>query len=78
MIDDVAVNKKKERLAALINVQTKITKEHYASMVGKNWMCYLQSGSADGKTSGWGRTMGAKEYYSLAMTPSQERFYTYG
>ena len=35
MIDDVAVNKKKERLAALINVQTKITKEHYASMVGK-------------------------------------------
>jgi tRNA-2-methylthio-N6-dimethylallyladenosine synthase len=35
MIDDVAMNKKKERLAALINVQTKITKEHYASMVGK-------------------------------------------
>jgi tRNA-2-methylthio-N6-dimethylallyladenosine synthase len=35
MPDDVAVNKKKERLAALIDVQTKITKEHYASMVGK-------------------------------------------
>jgi tRNA-2-methylthio-N6-dimethylallyladenosine synthase len=35
MPDDVAMNKKKERLTALIDVQTKITKEHYASMVGK-------------------------------------------
>lgn len=35
MTDDIALGKKKERLAALIDVQTKITKEHYASMVGK-------------------------------------------
>ena len=35
MTDDIALNKKKERLAALIDVQTKITKEHYASMIGK-------------------------------------------
>ena len=35
MIDDVPSEVKKERLAALIDLQTAITKEHYATMVGK-------------------------------------------
>lgn len=35
MPDDVAPGRKKERLAAIIDIQTEITKAHYASMVGK-------------------------------------------
>ncbi len=60
MADDVAIAQKKERLAALIDAQTKITRERYASMVGKE-MDVLFTERQRGREKLWmGRNIGCK------------------
>ena len=61
MPDEVTLGRKKERLAALIDAQTKITKERYASMVGKE-MDVLFTERQRGREKLWmGQDIGCKK-----------------
>jgi tRNA-2-methylthio-N6-dimethylallyladenosine synthase len=61
MADDVLAEMKQERLRRLIELQTGITKRHYAAMIGKD-LAVLITGRQDGRDGLWmGTDMGCKK-----------------